>query len=409
MSFKTPIDPNKRIAIIDILRGFALLGIIFMNMSFFSGYMFIPFEELKQISNFGLDEKLYNLLAIAVTGKFYTIFSILFAVGFYIQFNKNRDSTIHFLKTYRRRLFILLIIGILHTLFWYGDILLTYSVFGFILILFRNVKSKNLLRWSLFFLCVPFFLDFALLPFTEALLKINPPSTAPSIAHVSYPDISNSDVINTFREGSIVEIFMLNIHNFIWKNLAYIPSGGYFKFLGIFLLGYYLASVDFFKKASKPTGLILAILISGIMITIASKLLGGNPYGVPTLQNIRYKFLTLVAQLLMSISYIMTIIKIAQNVIGKRILEYLIPVGRMALSNYIIQTVLMVVIYYNLGFGLFGKTGLISTFIIAIIIVVFQIILSNMWLKYYRFGPLEWVWRSLTYKKWIKIRHERNI
>ena len=115
----------------------------------------------------------------------------------------------------------------------------------------------------------------------------------------------------------------------------------------------------------------------------------------------------MVGQLLMSISYIMAVIKIAQTVIGKRVLEYLIPVGRMALSNYIIQTVLMVVIFYNLGFGLFGKTGLFSTFVIAIVIVVFQVVLSNIWLMYYRFGPLEWVWRSLTYKKVVKIRHEK--
>ncbi|MBT3742985.1 MAG: hypothetical protein HOG32_12330, partial [Polaribacter sp.] len=177
MSISKPIEPNKRIEIIDILRGFALLGIIFMNMSFFSGYIFMPFEELKQISNFGLDNKLYNLLEITVTGKFYTIFSILFAVGFYIQFNKNRDRTVDFLKTYRRRLFILFIIGILHTLFWYGDILLTYSIYGFILIIFRNVKPTKLLRWSLFFLFAPLLLDFALLPFTETLLALNPAST----------------------------------------------------------------------------------------------------------------------------------------------------------------------------------------------------------------------------------------
>ena len=102
MTISKPIDPNKRIEIIDILRGFALLGIIFMNMSFFSGYMFMPFEELKQISDFELDDHLYNFLEITVSGKFYTIFSILFAVGFYIQFNKDRDRTVDFLRTYQR-------------------------------------------------------------------------------------------------------------------------------------------------------------------------------------------------------------------------------------------------------------------------------------------------------------------
>lgn len=406
MEISKPVEPNKRIEIIDILRGFALLGIIFMNMSFFSGYVFMPFEELKQISNFGLDNSLYYFLGIIVSGKFYTIFSILFAVGFYIQFNKNRDRAANFLKTYRRRLFILLIIGIIHTLFWYGDILLTYAIYGFILILFRNVKPKKLLRWTLFFLLIPYVLDFAILPFTEALQPNSPVNTNQiPTARVSYPDMSNVDVINTFRDGSVIEIFKLNIHNFIWKQLSYIPSGGYFNFLGIFLLGYYLASVEFFKKAPKSTILILTILIGGIIITIAAKLLGGNPYELPTLQNIRYKFLSMVGQLLISFSYILAIIKIAQTVIGKKVFKYLIPVGRTALSNYIIQTVLMVLIFYNFGFSLFGKIGLIPTFIIALVIVAIQIILSNIWLKHYRFGPLEWAWRRLTYKKRIKIRH----
>tara|TARA_R110000787_G_scaffold286411_1_gene404698 strand:+ start:3506 stop:3796 length:291 start_codon:yes stop_codon:yes gene_type:complete len=96
MSISKPIEPNKRIEIIDILRGFALLGIIFMNMSFFSGYIFMPFEELKQISNFGLDNKLYNLLEITVTGKFYTIFSILFAVGFIYNSTKTETELLIF-------------------------------------------------------------------------------------------------------------------------------------------------------------------------------------------------------------------------------------------------------------------------------------------------------------------------
>ena len=205
----------------------------------------------------------YNLLEITVTGKFYTIFSILFAVGFYIQFNKNRDRTVDFLKTYRRRLFILFIIGILHTLFWYGDILLTYSIYGFILIIFRNVKPTKLLRWSLFFLFAPLLLDFALLPFTETLLALNPASTNQTpIARISYPDMLNEDVINIFRAGSVSEIFKLNIHNFIWKQLSYIPSGGYLKFLGIFLLG--LVSLGSFYK-----GIGLLIIAIGVGIIIA--------------------------------------------------------------------------------------------------------------------------------------------
>lgn len=209
MTNNQPIEPKHRIEILDILRGFALIGIIFMNMGFFSGYVFMPFDDLKQITNFQLDEKVYSFLDIIVTGKFYTLFSILFAVGFYIQYNKNKQNSINFLNTYRRRLFILLLIGVLHSSIWFGDILLMYSIFGFILILFRNVNSKNLFRWSLFFLLFPLLMDLSLLPFSEGMRAANPENTV-AVAHIQYPDITPEEVISTFQNGSIADIFFLN-------------------------------------------------------------------------------------------------------------------------------------------------------------------------------------------------------
>jgi len=108
----------------------------------------------------------------------------------------------------------------------------------------------------------------------------------------------------------------------------------------------------------------------------------------------------------MCIAYITIIYRIVQTSIGKRILQYLIPMGRMALSNYLFQTIMMIVIFYNFGFNLFGKISLVQTSGIAILILVMQIICSNIWLRHFRFGPFEWLWRSLTYRKWIKIRYD---
>ena len=118
---------------------------------------------------------------------------------------------------------------------------------GFILILFRNVKSKNLLRWSICILLLPSLIDLALLPFfqTSATNSLN--TTIP-IVHVHYPDMTPAAVINTYQNGSLAEIFLLNFHNLIWINMGHIPSGQIFTLLGIFLLGYYLASVDFLQK-----------------------------------------------------------------------------------------------------------------------------------------------------------------
>ena len=402
----TPIEPKQRIEILDILRGFALLGIIFNNMQYLSGYAFTPFDTLKQIINFQFNEDVYHFLDIIITAKFYTLFSFLFATGFYIQLSKHTEDSTDFLKTYRRRLFILLVLGAVHSLIWFGDILFSYAIIGFILILFRNVKSKNLFRWSICILLLPFLIDLVLLPFfqTPATISFN---TTTSMVHVNYPDMTPEAVINTYQNGSVADIFLLNFHNLVWKYMGYFPSGQYFILFGIFLFGYYLASIGFFTEKSKPIVLLVISLIIGLLATFSARIIGGSLYRwPPTLANILFKFLLLIGQIFMCISYITCIYKIVQTSIGKRILKYLIPMGRMALSNYLFQTIIMIVIFFNFGFNLFGRIGLIQTMGIAILILAIQIIFSNIWLKHFRFGPFEWLWRSLTYKKRIKIQND---
>jgi uncharacterized protein len=401
----TPIEPKQRIEILDMLRGFALLGIIFNNMQYLSGYAFTPFDTLKQIINFQLNEDVYHFLDIIITAKFYTLFSFLFATGFYIQLSKHTEDSTDFLKIYRKRLFILLVIGAVHSLIWFGDILLSYAIIGFILILFRNVKSKNLLRWSICILLLPFLIDLALLSFFQTSATISVNNTTP-IVHVSYPDMTPEVVINTYQNGSVADIFLLNFHNLVWKYMGYFPSGQYFTLFGIFLLGYYLASIGFFTEKSKPILLLIISLIIGLLATFSARILGGSLYRwPPNVPNILFKFLLLTGQIFMCISYITFIYKIVQTSIGKRILKYLIPMGRMALTNYLFQTIIMIVIFYNYGFNLFGKIGLIPTIGIVMLILVLQIIFSNIWLRHFRFGPFEWLWRSLTYKKRLKIRY----
>jgi uncharacterized protein len=407
MKTLAPIDPKQRIEILDILRGFALLGIIFNNMQYLSGYAFTPFDTLKQIINFQLNEDVYHFLDIIITAKFYTLFSFLFATGFYIQLSRHTEDSTDFLKTYRRRLFILLVIGAVHSLIWFGDILFSYAIIGFILMLFRNAKSKNLLRWSLFILLLPFLIDLALLPFFQTPATISVNNSIP-IVHVSYPDMTPETVINTYQNGSVADIFLLNFHNLVWKYLGYFPSGQYFTLFGIFLFGYYLASTGFFTEKSKPILLLITGLIVGLLATFSARILGGSLYlWPPTLSNILFKFLLVTGQIFMCIFYITFIYKIIQTSLGKRILKYLIPMGRMALSNYLFQTIIMIVIFYNFGFNLFGKIGLITTTGIAMLILVLQIIFSNIWLRHFKFGPFEWLWRSLTYKKRIKFRYDK--
>jgi len=399
-----PTDQNQRIEILDALRGFALLGIIFNNMLFFGGYVYTPFEKLSQILDLQFNENIFYFLDVVITAKFYTLFSILFAVGFYIQLNKHRGDSVDFLKIYRRRLLILLFIGLFHSLIWSGDILFLYAIMGFILILFRNIRSKNLIHWSLFFILLPFLIDLTFLPFFQSP-NIDSSEKSIPVVHLSFPDMNPEVVLNTFQNGTIGEVFILNIHNIVWKYLSYFPSGGYFKFLGIFILGYYLASIGFFTEKSKSTLLLIISLIVGLSATISANVLAGNPYQFPpTPRNIFYKFLESTGQMFLCFFYITSLFKIIQTSQGKWVLKYLIPVGRMSLTNYLVQTVIMIIIFYNFGFGLFGRVGLITTSGIVILVLIIQIIFSNIWVRHFRLGPFEWLWRSLTYKRWIKIR-----
>ncbi|MBN1415669.1 MAG: hypothetical protein JW973_11260, partial [Bacteroidales bacterium] len=275
MSNIAPVKPKQRIEILDILRGFALLGIIFNNILYFSGYSFIPYAELQQTPTFQLDEKIYLLQEIIVSGKFYTLFCLLFATGFYLQFSKNKNNTVDFLKTHQRRLFILLLIGLVHFLIWFGDILFLYAVIGFILILFRNTRTKNLFRWSLFFLLLPVLIDFALMPFFHASDTLVDVKHA-SAAHTNYPDMTAEEVFETFKHGTIREIFVLNIHNYVWKWLSYLFSRRFFTVLGTFLLGYYLSANGFFQERTKSTKLLLSSLIIGLSAAIAAEAMGGS-------------------------------------------------------------------------------------------------------------------------------------
>lgn len=399
-----PVDPKMRIDILDILRGFALLGIIFNNIQYFSGYTFIPFSTLKLFTHYNLNEWIYHFLDIIVTAKFYTLFSILFAVGFYLQYSKYREEASAFLKTYRRRLFILLLIGIVHSLVWFGDILFLYAVVGFILILFRNVKSKNLLKFSVFFFILPFLLNFLFMlfykgpgPAGEEIIQ--------SIAHSNFPGKAPDSIVNTFVNGNIFDLFSQNIFLLKWKWMGYIPSGRLFVTLGIFLLGYYLGSIQFFKKRPVSLSLVAGSFLIGFFFTLAAYGRGGDIHMFPSNpSNELFRLLILVGHIFMCFFYILLIFRINQHKFGKTILHYLKPVGRMALTNYFMQTLICKLLFCNFGFDLICRTEFLYAVIMVITILVFQIIFSNLWLSYYRFGPLEWAWRSLTYKKMVRIR-----
>ena len=155
-----PVNPLERIHLLDIIRGFALLGVLVMNIQDFSGYGYALDETKMSFASYDVDKLLIPIIEVVFQGKFYAIFSILFGIGFSIQLERLRMKTDNWKRIFYRRLTILLVLGYIHMQFvWNGDILMLYALLGFLLPLFSQQSNRQLLIWAVVFLSLPFLID----------------------------------------------------------------------------------------------------------------------------------------------------------------------------------------------------------------------------------------------------------
>lgn len=389
-----PVSKKKRIEILDVIRGFAIFGIIIANIQSWSGYKFIPFDVLQTLSYYDFNSMGKYLFMFFIDTKFYTLFSLLFGIGFYIQFHKFRDDQGPFLKTYRRRLSFLMIFGLIHAFFWSGDILLIYGAVGFLLVFFRNFSHKNLLISSVFFYYIWLAYDIVFALFYPEFMNY------PSSAYKTYIDMSPLELTAIFQNGSFFEVLQANWHNLYWRYVDLIPSGRATKVLSIFILGYYLMSIDYFRVYAKSIKFLSFYLITGIIFTYVSYEIGGSMSAFShDLHNVGYKALAATGQILLAMSYIHILAVLDETSFFKKAFHYFAYVGRMSFTNYLIHTVMGYLIFYPFFGGLFGTMGLVEISVLALVLYAFQIVFSMIWLKYFSFGPLEWAWRCLTYKQ----------
>jgi len=403
----TKILPSKgkdRVEVIDALRGFAVLGILLANIMSYSGFKFLPIEDIKQLPSFGTDLLIYKLNAIFVDTKFYTIFSLLFGIGFYFQFNKNRMNQHDFMKTYYRRLGFLLIFGLIHMFFWSGDILFIYALVGFVFVQFRNLKAKTLLIISISAFITPLIID-------VVMLLINPGYMVPSakLALKTYIDLSPQQIEATFANGSFWDMTKLNFHNLQWRWFDLLPSGRFFKVFSFFILGFYLMDTKYFLTKAFSKTLLAVYLIIGLSLTLISKLIIGGSMGqFPSNWNdLLYKLLFSFGQVNLSFAYISILTMVYSSEIGKKLMVGLKFVGRMSFSSYLSQTIIGIAIFYPYAFGLFNNYSLWQIELLAVFIYMIQVLFAKVWLSYFAFGPLEWLWRSLTYGKLFPIKKQK--
>ncbi len=391
-----PIQERERIQSLDVLRGFALLGILTMNIGSFSMPNATYFDPTAWGSLEGLDGWIWKLTHLLADQKFMNIFSMLFGAGIILGWERSKAKGVSFGKTHYRRVGLLAVFGLLHAhLLWHGDILFWYGMCGMFVFLFRKSTPKKLIVWGLAFLAVGSLIslagglsvEFMSADELQSLNKDFKPSLEEREREVQ---IYQSDWM-TQMEHRTNAARELEIASFLFW--------AFWRVSGLMLLGMALFKMDIFSaKRSRRFYLILI----GIALAIGLPIVG---YGMYTnisndWESPNYFFLGLQfnywASILVSLGWIGGIMLVCQAGLS-RIMNSLAAVGRMAFTHYILQTVLATLIFYGHGLGYFGQISRTGQFGIVLAIWTLQIIISPIWLKYFRFGPLEWLWRSLVY------------
>lgn len=388
MTSTLPIEQKDRAIIVDVIRGFALIGVLIANFTSYVDQQ-TPEPILNSISS-SLDRCLITFNSVFLEWKFMTLFSILFGYGFGLILEslakKNINPNLFFIK----RMFWLFVFGAIHCMFWWGDVLNLYAMSGILLLLFRRKSNKTILSCAvLFMLVVPVFISY--------LLR-NQPET--------FTDADIKGLYNQYKQGTLYEIFKFNI-TFYYR--MFIVSGSnihdIIETLGRFLFGYFLLRIKFFHLAEskKATFIKVAMWAAPIMVTyfiLRWLLLNGT---IHANQYILSPLLSL--GILSTTTFYVSILVTAYISFGmNKFFTALQTLGRMTLTNYLMVSTFLIILLYGFGFNKLGELPIYTIWLYGCVWLVVEIILSTYWLKQFRYGPTEWIWRQLTYWKRLPLR-----
>jgi uncharacterized protein len=399
-----PVAAASRIDLLDVLRGVAIFGILIANMMVVSGYFFLIEAERAVLATAAADDVVAFLVRMLLEGKFYSIFSLLFGYGFAVQFASAAARGVEFAPLFRRRLRGLLLIGLAHAVFlWYGDILLLYALLGFLLLRFRQSPDRTLLRVAVACLVLPVAIYLLMLAVSLALGSGAPP---PPPAVDAGPDPTAEFVAmmtTAWREGSWLDSFRANLFGLAGRWVDLFISVRFPKVFGMFLLGLYLGRRGFGTDLDCDRPRLRRILIAGLGIGLPASaamswLEGLGVYFPPSLLGLLQTVVAAVGVPTLALAYAAGIALAFGSAWGRRLVGRMGFAGRMALTNYLMHSAIMIVLFYGWGLGWYGSMGPAITTPIALAICAAQVPLSRWWLSRFQFGPVEWLWRQYTYQ-----------
>lgn len=391
-----PITARERMPVLDVLRGFALLGIFLMNIEWFSR----PMQEM----SFGIDGAAAGadyvaawLIYVFVQGKFWVLFATLFGMGFAVMAMRGTPGG-NFTRTYLRRCAALLAFGVVHALtLWTGDILHAYALAGLALLAFATLGDRWLPWIGLAgYLGVAGFM--LLNGLALAFMPLEDLGMGDYFAELEADGVAAAAV---YSGGSFVEATGQRLRDFaslsLQADILLVPAA-----VSVFLLGMWLVRSGRMNDiaAQRPFFLRLALiaLALGLPITAAGVALGVSFEGWDELGRATIAMSVMfLGALPLSFGYLALVVLVMSSPAASKALSWLAPAGRMALTNYLMQSLVASIIFMGYGFGQWGQIGRAGQAGIVFAVFAAQVVLSHLWLSRFRFGPMEWLWRWLTY------------
>lgn len=388
MEFR-PVDSKERIATLDILRGFSLLGILLVNMFGF----YLPMPHIADLSNWfseAQDIILQQLLDIYVQSSFYPLFSMLFGYGLAMQFLKTKQTGANFYRFAPKRMVLLFVVGMLHAiLIWWGDILATYAFCGLFLIALMRLPAKWLLTLAV---VVNGLYHALILTMYKASGMFSMPTDSMSVGIEAIQSAIAAYGVGTWSDAFAQRLVDLSIQMspFMWISSL-------FTILPYMLIGAALAKWRLIERAKEKLIIWFVLAIVGIGVGIYVKSLpiaGAQTFGNEYLQ-------VYIGGPILGLGYIAVVTLLTQLPVMAKLLTPVAKAGRMSMTLYIMQSVVCTALFYHWGFSLYGEVDVQMGIYIALAIYVSQLLIAELYFTKFKQGPLEAAMKRFTYGKKI--------
>lgn len=405
-----PVAAAERIDVLDVLRGWALLGILLMNIEAFVGPLMAAMTGLDPALA-GADRIVDAAIYILVQGKFYLLFSLLFGMGFAVMMARSEAAGRPFAALYLRRTFALLAIGLVHLIvIWSGDILTLYALVALVLlVLFRNVPTSYLPWCALGFHALAWLFSAGPL-LLGAMARMVPGAGTGMDKVMQAESVKMQAQIEAERlvlgSGSFADALAHRLGEAPEMLFFLLFAGG--QILGMFLLGMWFVRSGAITDPARFPRLYAwlrwgALPVGLAMMLVSFRLMPTADFTVITFANGFGTLLSMIAALLMCLGYLAWIQGGLSTSLAP-VLRVVAPAGRMALTNYLSQSVICTLIFYGYGLGYFEQLPRAWQLPFAVALFALQVAFSHWWLSRFRYGPMEWLWRAATYLHWPAMR-----